>query len=319
VSVATGTRTPAATYAIDLTIGAATQSPTPYNWFPGSVAAVAIYNAALTSTQINNHWWAALGTLTLGTRTKTTAPILQSAWSPLLVAYNLGEGSGSATDLSGNGHTGTLTGGCTWSSGSYGNQLSLADNGTTGSYLSIGNLSALSGVTEWTFSALCQLNAYTDAPRGNNIRTLIGTSRVGAAFPQSSISYNSTTQTIRFSIRYNNFTDIIAPAPALNQWILITARVTAAHEASLWYDGIKVAATTNASFQFAGDVTPVGGVGDTYVWQPGNNWSGLISMGLMATRGFTDAEIAALAADPFVWDRYLAFRRTLSSRVGSRN
>jgi trimeric autotransporter adhesin len=272
--------------------------------FLGSLGAPGVYNYALSSTQVANHYWASVGSLSLGTRAKPTAPALQSAWaSNLLAAYNLGEGSSTAADLSGNAHTGTLTGGCTWSSGAYGTDLALADNGTTGSYLSLGSFTALSGVAEFTFSCLCQLDTYTDAPRGNLTRFLIGTQRSGTTLSQASLFFSSTPRTIQFNARYNDFPSLVAPAPPLNQWILITGRVTAAGEQSIWYNGVKVASQSLVSYAYASDITPVGSLGDTYSFQTGNNWSGPVAMGLYATRGYLDAEIVALAADPFVWGR----------------
>ncbi len=240
----------------------------------------------------------------IGTLGKPIPPVLQAAWTTsILAAFNLGEGTGStAADTSGNAHTGTLTGSCTWTSGTYGNQLSLADNSTTGSYMSFGSLTALASVTAFTFSALCQLDTYTDSPRAGGFRMLIGTTRAGAGYPQCTIFYHAADHTIRFNARYNDYADLIAPAPALNTWVLITGRIVS-NVQSLWYDGVKVAEQAVGSFAFAGDSTPVGALGDQSALQTGNNWSGLISMGLMATRSYSDAEIIALAADPFVWDR----------------
>ncbi len=240
---------------------------------------------------------------TLGVQAKPGAPVLQSAWSSnMLAAYNLGEGTSTAADLSGNAHTGTLTGSCTWSGGSYGNHLALADNGTTGSYLALGNLASLSGATAYTFSALCQLNTATDSPRAGNLRVLIGTSRAAGGAPQSAIWFNAAQNTIHFNARYTNFPDLIVPAPPLNTWVLITGRVTS-NVQSLWYNGTKADEQAVASYAYASDLTPVGALGDIYAQQAGNNWSGPIAMGMFSTVGRTDAEIAALTVDPFVWDR----------------
>ena len=132
---------------------------------------------------------------------------------------------------------------------------------------------------------------------------LIGTSRTGATFSQCTIFYHASDQSIHFNARYNNYPDLVAPAPPLNQWILITGRITG-NVQSLWYDGVKVAEQAVASYSYAADgTTRTGALGDMPGLQTGNNWSGPIAMGLMATRGYADAEIAALAADPFVWDR----------------
>ncbi len=273
-------------------------------FFIGSIAAPAVYNSAISAATIAAHTWASVGTLTLGTLTKPTSPVLQSAWSSnMLAAYNLGEGSSTAADLSGNSHTGTLTGGCTWTSGSYGNQITLADNGTTGAYLDLGSLAALSGVNEFTFCCLCALDTYTDSPRGFGDRFLIGTNRAAETYPQSGFYYNSTLKAIHFVARYTNFPDLIAPAPPLNQWVLITGRITAAGEMSIWYDGVKIVSQSLVSYGFATDITPNGDIGDQAAQQTGNNWSGPVAMGLYATRGYLDAEIVALAVDPFVWAR----------------
>jgi hypothetical protein len=258
----------------------------------------------MTATGQGSVWFGPAPPSIPGTTAKPASPVLQSGWS-VLAGYNLGEGSGStAADLSGNAHTGTLTGSCTWSSGTYGNQLAIADNSTTGSYLALGNLTALSGVTAFTLSALCQLGTYTDSPRAGNLRALIGTSRPGAGASQAVISYNALTRSIHFNARYTDFPDLVVAAPPLSEWHLITGRVTG-NVQSLWYDGTKVAEQAVASYAYASDITPVGAIGDIYGQQSGNNWSGLVAMGLFATAGYSDAQIGYLAGDPFVWDRSL--------------
>ncbi len=242
--------------------------------------------------------------LSLGTQPKPNQPILRPAWATnLIAAYALNEGSSTAADLSGNSHTGTLTGSCTWTSGTYGNQLSFADNGTTGSYLALAtNLTALNNVTAFTYSALCKLDTYADAPRAGGFRMLMGTNRAGAGYPQCTIFYRSTNKSINFNARYNNYPDLIAPVFPLNQWVLVTGQISS-NVQSLWYDGVKVATQAVASYAFANDLAPTGALGDELALQTGNNWSGIISMALYATRGYTDAEILALSVDPFVWAR----------------
>ncbi len=204
--VSQGTTTCSPTLGSTVTLQIGSDSGTPgAATINGSLSSPAVYPTALSVTQVRAHYFAALNTYSVGSQAKPIPPVLQPAWvSNLVVGFNLGEGSSTAADTSGNGHTGTLSGSCAWSSGTYGNQLTFSDNGTTGSYLNLVTpaLSAFSGVTAITFSALCQLDTLTDSPQGNNIRVLIGTSRGSAGGPQCAIFFHASDNTIHFRARF---------------------------------------------------------------------------------------------------------------------
>lgn len=235
---------------------------------------------------------------------------LQALWRrTLLSGYVLAERGGLAVDLM-QAHPGTLGGGATRTIGRFGSQVQVVDNGATGSYVDLGTMPSLLGIAEFTICILAALDTATDAPAAVGVRNLWTASRSGTSIDQSSIYYNAASGSLQFRPRYGNYTPLTALAPPLNQLTLITGRITATGAQSLWLDAVKVGEQTLASWLYAGDITPTLQLGASAINGENTNWSGPIVAAYLWGRALSDAEVVALASDPF------APVRVLESNVG---
>lgn len=99
---------------------------------------------------------------------------------------------------------------------------------------------------------------------------------------------------LQFQLNTGLYTNLTTPPPASNRPVLVTIRLTKAGVRSIWYGSYKQAERTDVGGVYGSGATSglimAGGLG---------SWGGNFSAGYAWSRALSDAEIVALAADPF--------------------
>ncbi len=96
-----------------------------------------------------------------------------------------------------------------------------------------------------------------------------------------------------------SFTNLTTFLPPVNQYVMVTARLAPGGVRSIWMGPYKLAERTDAAIVY-GTGTESNGMG--WGGSPevaGRSWSGRLTTGYVWNRALSDAEIVALAGDPF--------------------
>ncbi len=216
--------------------------------------------------------------------TKPGSPVLDggnSLSAGLLVGLMLGEGSGgTSTDLSGNGHTGTLTAGASWTTGASGNVVAC----TGGGYVSV-PWPDTAGTDSFSFCVIHKpttypsgfTNLYTDGSGGWEIYLSTG----------GSMSFSSSMITIGGSEAMTTGT--------LWQYLYTRDRAGGVTTTGTVYVNGSQTNTGNSGTGSATSVTMKFGA----LQGSGANYDGIYDAIYLWNRVLTAPEIASLASDPY--------------------
>lgn len=264
-------------------------------FYSGSLCNVAIYNSVLTLTQVQSHYQA--GFNHLGQRNlcppRPARPVVQSGWKrDLAVALVPGQEAGAASipNLVNGVRTTYQTSTMARVAGPWGPELVNTHTGSGGLLL---GRPIPNAATQFTLSSLCTADAFAD------LSHLWGGENTTSA--NMRVSLYLTGGGLSFQVGVDGaFTNLTATIPALNTPYLITCRLAPGGVRSIWFGPYKVAERTDAAAAYgSGGETNGSGWGGSP--QNGSRaWSGRLTVGYVWNRALSDAEIMALAADPFV-------------------
>ena len=192
----------------------------PDRLFNGVISDVRIYNRALTAAEVYTIYNPPGGDLIVdGLITKRT-------YDPLVVYYKLDDGSGtSATDSSGNGYTGTINGGATWTTNRYREENKALNFNGVDSFIvntdAANSSSILFDLSESNFSISLWFNTSV-----NNSSMLLLAKEYNGSYKDFSIALNSAGKIIFSTENNGNNHGFTGPSYTINQWNHLVTSIT---------------------------------------------------------------------------------------------
>ena len=209
----------------------------------------------------------------------------------LLAGWLMNEGAGSRVyDITGNGHTGTLTNmdQTNWIPGKYGHSLDFISGSST--YVSVAVSNALRDLpTTYDFTVIIWFNA--DAVNNNSMFAWFGTDDL-VIYPNSP---NPVTGDIRIYWR-NLGADLlrVGGADLSGEWHQCVLLSRASNDHEYYRDGISIVTSSNT-----GTAGPFTGM-NIGTFESGNqHWDGVVDHIMVYQRALTNAEILRLYREPF--------------------
>jgi hypothetical protein len=215
--------------------------------------------------------------------------VLNPAWSSGLVrAQVFPAASGTSFPDVASGATYSASGSIAWTTNAFGNCLNPNDSTGDGTPNLLHPIAA--SATQFTMSSLVSLNTLTGLTN-RHLWSAPGTPTDMRLVLNSGL--------LQFQCGADGaFTNLTCDPPPLNALVVITCRLAVGGVRSIWYGPIKVAERTDVGCVYGTSGTNSLGLGSA-VGAAGQNWSGQINGGHVATRAWTDAEIVSLASDFF--------------------
>src|SRR3989344_3381762 len=232
------------------TIGASIVSGLPTRLFDGLIDEVRVYNRALSAAEIQALYKS-------GASRQTQGPS-----NPGLVGYwPMNENTGTvASDFSGNGNRGILTGGPTWVDGKRGNALNFDG---VNDYVNLGSPASLNGTGSHTISLWANLNNIGAA--GNYDIFFEKNSDCGAGAGWGMVVYYSTPSTWAAAVvttsggAVNYAAESTSPTPTPGTWVhLVGVYDNSSQTITLYTDGISRQTTNTGNTLRVGDDSTIG-------------------------------------------------------------